>query len=150
MSLLRTFVAVEIPPQIQEIIQRETETLRKAIGTSVVRWVPSKNIHLTLKFLGDVSPMNIDTLAEMLRTEAHSCPSFDIHISGLGSFPSLKRPRVLLIGIQAPAELEALQRGIESATASLGYESERRGFSPHLTLGRVKQNQFKARSAENP
>ena len=87
--------------------------------------------------------MNIDTLAEMLRTEAHSCPSFDIHISGLGSFPSLKRPRVLLIGIQAPAELEALQRGIESATASLGYESERRGFSPHLTLGRVKQNQSK-------
>jgi len=76
----------------------------------------------------------------MLRTEADSCPAFDIQISGLGSFPSLRRPRVLYIGIQAPAELEALYRGIESACARLGYESENRSFSPHLTLGRVKQD----------
>jgi 2'-5' RNA ligase len=58
----------------------------------------------------------------------------------LGSFPSLKRPRVIYIGIQAPAVLESLQRGIESASRRLGYESEERGFSPHLTIGRVKQN----------
>jgi len=95
---------------------------------------------LTLKFLGDVSPANINTLKEILRTEADSYPPFKMDISGLGSFPSLKRPRVLFIGIQAPAELEALHRGIESATAQLGYESEGRNFSPHLTLGRVRQN----------
>jgi 2'-5' RNA ligase len=148
MSLLRTFIAVEIPPHVQEQIQQETEPLRKAIGASLVRWVPVQNIHLTLKFLGDVSPASVDILSQMLRAEADSCPAFDMHISGVGSFPSLRRPRVLYIGIQAPApkrasglcELEALYRGIESACARLGYESEGRDFSPHLTLGRVKQD----------
>lgn len=138
MSLLRTFIAVEIPPQVQKKIQQATEPLRKAIGTSLVRWVPVQNMHLTLKFLGDVSSASVDILSQMLRTEADTCPAFDMHISGLGSFPSLRRPRVLFIGIQAPAELEALYRGIESACARLGYESETRDFSPHLTLGRVK------------
>ena len=140
MSLLRTFIAVEIPPHVQKKIQQETEPLRKAIGASLVRWVPVQNIHLTLKFLGDVSPASVDSLTQMLRTEADACLAFDMPISGLGSFPSLRRPRVLYIGMQAPAELEALYRGIESACARLGYESEGRDFSPHLTLGRVKQD----------
>ena len=140
MSLLRTFIAVEIPPHVQKKIQQETEPLRKAIGSSLVRWVPVPNIHLTLKFLGDVSPASVDILSQMLRTEADSYPAFDMQVNRLGSFPSLRRPRVLYIGIQAPAELEALYRGIESACARLGYESETRDFSPHLTLGRVKQD----------
>ena len=113
------------------------DTLRKTIGDSV-RWVPVQNIHLTLKFLGDVSPADVDILIQMLRTEADSCPSFDISIGGLGSFPNSKRPRVLFIGIQVPAELEALQHGIESAAQRLGYESDTRPFSPHLTIGRVR------------
>ena len=140
MSLLRTFIAVEIPSQLQKQIQQATEPLHKALGTSLIRWVSAQNVHLTLKFLGDVSPTNVDHLTQILRTEADSCRAFDLQIGGLGSFPSLRRPRVLFIGIQAPAELEALYRGIESACARLGYESERRGFSPHLTLGRVKED----------
>ena len=140
MSLLRTFIAVEIPPHVQKQIQHETEPLRKAIGSSLVRWAPAQNIHLTLKFLGDVSPASVDSLSQMLRTEADSSPAFDMEIRELGSFPSLRRPRVLFIGIQAPAELDALYRGIESACARLGYESEGRDFAPHLTLGRVKQD----------
>ena len=148
MSLLRTFIAVEIPPHVQKTIQQKTEPLRKAIGTSLVRWVPAQNVHLTLKFLGDVSATSVDSLTQMLRTAADMSHSFDMQISGLGSFPSLRRPRVLYIGIQAPApkrasglcELEALYRDIESACARLGYESENRSFSPHLTLGRVKQD----------
>ena len=140
MSLLRTFVAVEIPSQVQKQIQQATESLRKELGRSLIRWVPAQNIHVTLKFLGDVSPAGVDKLTHMLRTEGETCPAFDITISGLGSFPSLRRPHVLFIGIQAPAELEALYRGIESACARLGYESEGRGFMPHLTLGRVKQD----------
>ena len=140
MSLLRTFIAVEIPSHVQKKIQQETEPLRKAIGASFVRWVSIQNVHLSLKFLGDVSPASVDTLTQMLRAEADSCPEFDMQISGLGSFPSLRRPRVLFIGIQAPAELESLYRGIESAYTRLGYESEGRGFSPHLTIGRIKQD----------
>jgi RNA 2',3'-cyclic 3'-phosphodiesterase len=148
MSLLRTFIAVEIPPQMQKTIQQQTEPLRKKVGSSLVRWVPEQNLHLTLQFLGNISPANVDLLTQMLRAEADSCPSFEIELSGLGSFPNLKSPRVIYIGIQAPAcpepgrraELEALYHGIQSASARLGYESESRPFSPHLTIGRVRQN----------
>lgn len=140
MSLLRTFIAVEIPSQVQKKIQEAVEPLRKELGSSLIRWVPTQNIHITLKFLGDVSPASVDQLTQILRTEVDSCSAFDMHVGRLGSFPSLKRPRVLFIGIQAPAELEALYHGIESACTKLGYESEKRGFSPHLTIGRVKQD----------
>ena len=139
MSLLRAFIAVEIPLELRESVCKATAPLQKGIG-SAVRWVPMENMHLTLKFLGDVSPANVEMLSQMLRAEADLFQCFDLRLSGLGSFPNLKRPRVLFIGIQAPATLEALQRGIDSASGKLGYESEERGFSPHLTIGRVKQN----------
>jgi 2'-5' RNA ligase len=138
MALLRTFIAVEIPSSIHQAILQRTESLRKTLGTAIVRWVPVQNIHLTLKFLGDVAPANVDALTQMLDVEAGRVDPFDIHIGGLGSFPSLKRPHVLFVGVQAPAGLEALYRGIESACVGLGYPSEARGFSPHLTLGRIK------------
>jgi len=137
MGLLRTFIAVDIPPGIQKNIQQSVDKLRRSIGNSV-RWVPTNNIHLTLKFLGDVSQENVDILSQALSTEADSCSSFDLSVSGLGSFPNSKRARVLFIRIQAPAELEALQRGIETATTRLGYESDPHPFSPHLTIGRVR------------
>ncbi|MBK9926543.1 MAG: RNA 2',3'-cyclic phosphodiesterase [Anaerolineales bacterium] len=137
---LRTFIAVDIHPTILQSVQHKIEPLRKAIGDSTVRWVPVDNFHLTLKFLGDIAPAKVDDLTRILRTEADSCQPFDIHINGLGSFPNSKRPRVLFIGIQPQAGLDALQRGIESATAKLGYKSEARDFSPHLTIGRVREN----------
>jgi 2'-5' RNA ligase len=139
MSLLRAFIAVELPLEIRQTVCAATSNLRKGIG-SLVRWVPIENMHLTLKFLGDISPSNMNMLCHMLHAETDLFNCFDLCLNGLGSFPSLKRPRVIYIGIQAPAALEALQRGIESASRRLGYESEERGFSPHLTIGRVRQN----------
>lgn len=138
MNLLRAFIAVEIPLQIRESVCKAITPLQEGLG-SVVRWVPMENMHLTLKFLGDVSPANVDMLSQMLRAEADLFHCFDLHLSGLGSFPNFKRPRVIYIGILAPTALEALQRGIESTSRRLGYEAEERGFSPHLTVGRVKQ-----------
>jgi 2'-5' RNA ligase len=140
MGLLRLFIAVEIPHEIrQAIYDKATVVLQRTVGP-LVRFVPPGNMHLTLKFLGDVSPSSVDMLTQMLRAEADSVHSFDMRISGLGSFPSLRRARVIYIGIQAPAGLEALHRGVESASRRLGYESEERPFSPHLTLGRVRQD----------
>jgi 2'-5' RNA ligase len=97
-------------------------------------------MHLTLKFLGDISPNSVEFIKQMLRNEAENVPCFDIQLAGLGAFPNLKRPRVLYVGIQAPPALDILARGIESASRRLGYEPEERPFSAHLTLGRVKQN----------
>jgi RNA 2',3'-cyclic 3'-phosphodiesterase len=139
MSLLRAFIAVELPLEIRQTVCAATSNLQKGIG-SLVRWVPMENMHLTLKFLGDISPSNMNMLCQMLHAETDLFNCFELRLKGLGSFPSLKRPRVIYIGIQAPAALETLQRGIESASRRIGYQSEERGFSPHLTIGRVRQN----------
>lgn len=139
MSLLRAFIAVEIPPEIHQAIEKKTAPIRAALNKNLVRWVPTGNIHLTLKFLGDVSPTNLEMLAQMLNVEVSKHQTFEMKFEGLGAFPNPRRPRVIWIGIQAPAGLEALQHGIEAATATLGYPPEKRPFSPHLTVGRVKQ-----------
>jgi 2'-5' RNA ligase len=102
--------------------------------------VTVENMHLTLKFLGDIPSENVEVLTQMIQMEANSFHCFDIHLTGIGSFPGPKRPRVIYIGIQAPATLEAFQRQLEAATRRLGYDAEQRAFAPHLTIGRVRQN----------
>lgn len=138
MTLLRVFIAVETPLPIRQAIFVQTESLRGALG-DLVRWAPVENMHLTLKFIGDVSPANVELLSQMLTAETMGCAPFRMQIGGLGSFPTSRRARVIWVGIQAPAALASLQRGIQSAAARLGYESEMRPFSPHLTIGRVRQ-----------
>lgn len=138
-SFLRAFIAIEIPHEIRAAIQVLIADLRQTINRSSIRWVPTQNIHLTLKFLGDVSPANIEILKQMLSTEAAQVDPFSINIGTLGVFPNLQRTRVVWIGIEVPAALETLHRSIESATRRLGYESDNRPFSPHLTIGRINQ-----------
>ncbi len=140
MSLLRAFIALEIPATIQDAIQQQTADLRRAANSSLVRWVPVGNLHLTLKFLGDISSSNLQFVTQMLTREASQHPGFNLQVGGLGSFPNPRRARVIWIGVHAPTGLETLQHGIESAAARLGYEADERPFSPHLTIGRVKQN----------
>jgi 2'-5' RNA ligase len=102
--------------------------------------VAPQNVHLTLKFLGDVSPANLERLAEALKVETAEYETFTISVSGLGAFPNPRRARVIWIGLDAPAALLAILRGVEAVTSRLGYASEERPFSPHLTIGRVGQN----------
>jgi 2'-5' RNA ligase len=139
MQVLRTFIAADIPPFIQNTLQSHVDHLRRLIGDAV-RWVPAHNIHLTLKFIGEVSPASIDKLTHLLHTTAASCSDFEISIGGLGCFPNPKQARVLWIGIQAAAELEALHQAIEAGCARLGYGAGARPFSPHLTIGRVREH----------
>ncbi len=140
MSLLRAFIASELPPALQDSIYTATGELRKSLGDGLIRWVPAHNVHLTLKFLGDVSISSLDLIKQMMSAEASEFAAFDVQVEELGCYPNLRRPRVLWVGLKAPAELASLQRAIEAASARLGYESEERDFSPHLTIGRVRQN----------
>lgn len=140
MDLLRAFIALELPIFLQDAIQTSTARLRKTLGSDLIRWTPAHNIHLTLKFLGDVSPANMEIIKQMLTMESAQHSAFDMRVEEIGSFPTSKRPRVLWAGLNAPASLPSLARGIETASARLGYPAEERGFSPHLTIGRVRQN----------
>jgi 2'-5' RNA ligase len=140
MGLLRAFIASELPPALQDSIQSAAADLREKLRGGLIRWVPAHNVHLTLKFLGDVSTSSLDLIEQMMTAEAAAFPAFEVQVEGLGCYPNLRRPRVLWVGLKAPAELASLQRAVESAAARLGYEPEERDFSAHLTIGRVRQN----------
>jgi len=140
MDSLRAFIAIELPQTLQTAIEKQTVRLRQSLGDELVRWVPTQNMHLTLKFIGNVAASHLDFIKQMLAQTADQSSAFDLQITGLGSFPNSKRPRVLWVGLHASAELPALQRNLEAGASRLGYQKEERPFSPHLTIGRVRQN----------
>jgi len=138
MSLLRAFIAIEIPGEIKKEIASQTVGLRQAAGRSV-RWAAPENIHLTIKFLGEISSSSIDSLTQTLKTESSQHTPFEITARNLGTFPNLNRARIIWIGLDAPPALGKLQRDIEAAAARLGYPAEDKPFSAHLTIGRVRE-----------
>jgi 2'-5' RNA ligase len=138
MTVLRTFIACELPADLQESIQTAIHPLRRALGSGLVRWVPVHNVHLTLKFLGDVTTSSLEMIQRTMAVEAAGCAAFDGIVEGFGAFPSLHRPSILWIGFKAPPALGTLQRELDLATERLGYRGDERGFSPHLTIGRVR------------
>lgn len=140
MNVIRAFIAISLSEEVHRGLEQVLQDLKTRLPGGAVRWVPARNIHLTIKFLGDVSLASQEMLTTMLRTEAARHPSFEISVGGLGAFPTPRRPRVIWVGVEAPAELASLQRGVETEMARLGYAPEERPFSPHLTLGRVTRN----------
>jgi 2'-5' RNA ligase len=140
MAVTRAFIAIDLPISIQQQLDAISRQLQTKCTPSAVRWVPARNIHLTLKFLGEVSSANLEMVEKILQSEASRHKCFDVSIGGLGSFPSIHRPRVIWIGVQAPGNLMSLQRGIETETLRLGYAAEDRPFSAHLTIGRVSHS----------
>jgi RNA 2',3'-cyclic 3'-phosphodiesterase len=139
MSAIRAFIAIELPPELQNKLGEVIDLLEKNTSR-VVRWVTVRNIHLTLKFLGNVSPANLDTLIQVIQSETLRHKSMEICVGGVGAFPNKLRPRVVWAGVRAPTALLDLQHSIDHETERLGYISEEREFSPHLTLGRVSQH----------
>ena len=145
MSVIRAFIALDIPGEIQECLTTVSNQLKEEIGEVPIRWVDTENIHLTLKFLGDVSLNNLEVLQESIRAEAYACKPLVFSVGRVGAFPKIRNPRVIWVGVEAPAEMLDLQRGIDVQMTRIGYAPDRRPFSPHLTLGRVSRN---AKAAE--
>ncbi len=144
MSVIRSFIAIDLSPDIRQSLDRISTQLRQQIQAAPVRWVPAANIHLTLKFLGDVSLANLDVLKELIQSEVARYTPFELSVGEVSAFPSIRRVRVLIVKVQAPAELSTLQHGLEEQSRRLGYEPETRPFTPHLTLGRVNRNASQA------
>ncbi len=134
---MRTFVAVDIPNNLRSEIERIIEALKKSAAD--VRWVKATSIHLTLKFLGEITE---EKVKEVIKKIEDDIPGFDpltIRLAKLGGFPNLNRPRVIWLGAMVIEEdLKALQKAIEKNLQPLGFAPENRAFKPHLTLGRVK------------
>jgi 2'-5' RNA ligase len=139
MVFIRSFIAINLSSEIEKNLGEVSSKLKERLPDVPVRWVPTPNIHLTIKFLGDVSVSNIEVLKKILKSEAGRHAPFVFSVGHLGAYPSMSRPRVIWVGVEAPAEMHALQRGIDIETARLGYAREKRKFSPHLTLGRVSR-----------
>lgn len=135
--ILRAFIAIEVPHFTQEAIYRLTTRLRQEYPTPGIRWVPINNIHLTLKFLGEVHSQNLNILAHSLDFEINQLEPFSIPFSETGVFPNIKKPRIIWIGLNNLPGLVNLISIIESTSSKLGYPREYRPFSPHITLGRV-------------
>ena len=134
---IRTFIAIELPAKIIDGLKEIQDELKD--GTNKVTWVKPENIHLTIKFLGDIAADKIDSIAGLLESAAAKSHSFDISVKGVGSFPTIDNPRVLWVGIEeSNVNLAALYNNIEDALSVIGFAKEDRPFKPHLTLGRIK------------
>jgi 2'-5' RNA ligase len=135
--MLRTFIAITPPVTLQQCFADVRAVVQQYAFPW--RWVKPTQVHLTLKFLGDVDPARIDTIAQaMQRAIAQQAP-FPLLAQGVGCFPTLSRPRVLWIGLQDPQQaLTRLQQRLEAELVSLGFTPEARPFRPHLTLARAQ------------
>ncbi len=131
----RIFFAVPISEKVRELLKHIQSDLRELPGK--IRWVPPENVHLTIKFIGEVE----GTVAENLQHQVEnlSLPaSFSVTVNRTGVFPNPRRPRVLWVGTEDSPSLESIAVLIDEAFEEYGIEPETRDFHPHLTLGRVK------------
>ena len=138
---MRTFLAIDITAEIQHELDRTMDKLKAQLPDGSVRWMDPDSIHLTIKFLGDVSPSELDAVLSKTKEVAEAGQSMELVVGDFGVFPSFDRPRVLWVGIdESTGALEQVKVSLEQEMEALGFEPERRSFTPHLTLGRVQRD----------
>ena len=135
---MRSFIAIELPESIQSALSDIQKDFRKSDVD--VRWVKPENIHLTLKFLGTIEESMARSITDVLQKVSGNYRTFTMTLSGVGVFPHSRSPRVVWVGSKDSDILIDLQRDIEEGLASLGFEREKRKYTAHLTLGRVKSS----------
>lgn len=135
---IRTFVAIEASPAVRS---RALDLIRRLSAAQAnVRWVETAGLHLTLKFLGDVEATAVNDVCRAVESAVAGQHSFTAELLGAAAFPDVRRPRTIWIGVeQGREQLRELHDRIDAALMSLGYPGEGRQFTPHLTIGRVKQ-----------
>lgn len=145
--MIRTFIAVELPLDLKNVIA----DFQRSIKTEnfPVKWVKPENLHLTLKFIGDIDQQTADLMKQKMEEMPPVHNAFETVVSGTGVFPNIKKPRVFWSGITHGAEeLAELAKKVDNFTAGFNIEKEKRSFKPHLTLGRMKNPKF-IRGLEN-
>jgi 2'-5' RNA ligase len=139
MGNIRAFIAIELPDPVKDSLLSLEDRLRPA-EHPYMKWVDPQGIHLTLKFLGNIKSDQVPQIIEAIAPLARGLSSLELQIGGLGVFPNLQRPRVIWVAVTGQVEpLIALQRDIDQALSPLGFSREGRTFTPHLTLGRLRE-----------
>jgi 2'-5' RNA ligase len=145
--MIRLFVAIDLPPSIKE------QLVKRCTGVPGAKWVRPEQMHLTLRFIGEVDEAAFATIRQAL-ADVTAVP-FSMSLNGVGQFPPKGSARVLWVGLNAPPTLFDLQRRIETALNQLGYPPESRPFAAHITLARLKSppppesiRQFLSRNAD--
>ncbi len=138
MEQIRAFIATELPDEVRAALDQLQNGL-KSERRSFVRWVHPEGIHLTLKFLGNIGAGKVPEIIEAMAKACRGVTSFHLALNGLGVFPNFRSPRVVWVGLVGEVEkLSALQECLEQALEPLGFAPEDRAFTPHLTLGRLR------------
>jgi 2'-5' RNA ligase len=138
MEEVRCFIAIELPDGVKRGL-RELQAQLKAGSSAPVKWVDPANIHLTLKFLGNVAADRLDEISSAMTEAARGTPPFSLEIKELGVFPNPRRVQIIWVGLGGEVDkLARLQQRIESGLEKLGFPPEGRRFTPHLTLARVR------------
>lgn len=132
---MRLFVALNLPERERQRIHRAARPLREQ--RLPVRWLGPDHYHVTLKFLGEVRRERVPEIGEAMSRVAASTRAFTTELGGFGAFPTVRRPRVIWLGVGASPELRCLKQDLEWTLAELGFEAETRAFHPHVTLGRA-------------
>jgi RNA 2',3'-cyclic 3'-phosphodiesterase len=139
-EILRTFIAIELNEALHVALRSVQEKLKRQTPPGSVKWVGPDGIHLTLKFLGDTPASRIHEIEAALRVACTGLEPFEFSVEGRGCFPNFHRPRVIWVAVREKStSLTRLQAAVERTVAPLGWPTEARSFSPHLTLGRVNK-----------
>lgn len=134
---MRTFIAIELPDEIKESLARLQDRLKKSQAD--VKWVAPENIHLTLKFLGEISEAQLEKITGALEETCQNKKCFQISLSTIGAFPKINFPRVIWVGVEkGDQETKELAEELEERISRLGIPKEKHPFSSHITLGRVR------------
>lgn len=141
---MRTFVAVEMPDAVRQVLvdlqRRLDRALNDAHAGNLVRWTSEQNLHLTLRFLGETSDAQRTVVERSLASRIRPQPAFALALHQLGAFPNWRRPNIIWIDFAGETtRLENVQMLVEAAARSADFAAEDRAFTPHLTIGRVKK-----------
>jgi 2'-5' RNA ligase len=137
-ELIRSFIAIELPTAVKQELTTLEDILKKRCP-QVVRWVDPQNIHVTLKFLGDVDSDRVDEINMAIDEATQGMSPFHLELKDLGVFPNLNRVNIIWVDAKGDLDkLTDLQKQIESNMEQLGFAREDRDFTPHLTIGRVR------------
>lgn len=137
MSSVRAFLAIPLPQQLKDAVKTLQRNLRAQIPDA--RWVRPENLHLTLHFFGDVEQETLENIKVSVLSVKGCKRPFPVEVKGLGAFPNRNRPRILWLGLEPKDQLRQLHENCREQLQQAGLVTESRPYSPHLTIGRLRQ-----------